>query len=113
MPVAYRLLENRTTCITTGATHAPASNAATAPMLKASRSVPRLVTPQAQVLSAGLVCFDVANRDPVEVVDRLYDRFKIVASVTPYAARHVRLGPSILNSPAEIDRALQAIRVLT
>ena len=73
----------------------------------------RLVTPQAQVLSAGLVCFDVANRDPVEVVDRLYDRFKIVASVTPYAARHVRLGPSILNSPAEIDRALQAIRVLT
>jgi selenocysteine lyase/cysteine desulfurase len=72
----------------------------------------RLVTPQSQALSGGLVCFDVANRDPGDVVDRLYDRFKIVASVTPYAERHVRLGPSILNSPAEVDRAVTAVRAL-
>jgi selenocysteine lyase/cysteine desulfurase len=72
----------------------------------------RLVTPQSSTLSAGLVCFDVANRDPVAIVDRLYDRFKIVASVTPYAARHVRFGPSILNSTGDVDRALQAIRAL-
>ena len=73
----------------------------------------RLVTPQSAALSAGLVCFDVANQDPVDVVDRLYGRAKIVASVTPYAARYVRFGPSILNSPADLDRAVAAVRALT
>jgi selenocysteine lyase/cysteine desulfurase len=72
----------------------------------------RLVTPQPAALSSGLVCFDVANRDPADVVDRLYARAKIVASLTPYAERHVRLGPSILNSPAEIDDAVEAIHAL-
>ena len=72
----------------------------------------RLVTPQSSTLSAGLVCFDVANRDPAEVVDRLYARAKVVASVTPYAARHVRLGPSILNSPSDVDQAVAAVRAL-
>ena len=43
-------------------------------------------------LSAGLVCFEVAGRDPTEVVSRLASR-GIVASVTPYATRYVRLGP--------------------
>jgi isopenicillin-N epimerase len=71
------------------------------------------VTPQSSTLSAGLVCFDVANRDPADVVDRLYARAKVVASVTPYAARHVRLGPSILNSAGDVDRAVAAIRDLT
>jgi selenocysteine lyase/cysteine desulfurase len=72
----------------------------------------RLITPQSQALSAGLVCFEVANRDPAAVVDRLYDRARVVASVTPYAARYVRLGPSILNSTGDVDRVLQAIRAL-
>jgi selenocysteine lyase/cysteine desulfurase len=75
------------------------------------RSV-RLVTPRSSTLSSGLVCFDVANRDPADVVDRLYDRARIVASVTPYAARHVRFGPSIVNSPGDVDRALEAISAL-
>jgi selenocysteine lyase/cysteine desulfurase len=52
----------------------------------------------------------VADRDPVEIVDSLYARAKIVASVTPYSVRYVRFGPSILNTPGEVDRALQAIR---
>ena len=37
MPVAYRLLENSTTWMTTGATQAPASSAATLPMPNATR----------------------------------------------------------------------------
>ena len=41
VPVAYRLLENSTTWMTTGATHAPASSAATAPMVNASTTLPR------------------------------------------------------------------------
>ena len=73
------------------------------------RSV-RLVTPAAAALSAGLVCFEVAGRDPVEVVDALYRNARVVASVTPYATRYVRLGPSILNSPEDVDRALAALR---
>jgi hypothetical protein len=42
MPRAYRLLEKTMTWITTGATHAPASSAATPPIPKASRNEPRL-----------------------------------------------------------------------
>jgi selenocysteine lyase/cysteine desulfurase len=69
----------------------------------------RLVTPQSPALSAGLVMFEVDGQDPFAFVDRLYARQRIVASVTPYAARYVRLGPSILNTPAEVDRVVRAV----
>jgi selenocysteine lyase/cysteine desulfurase len=69
----------------------------------------RLVTPRSSELSAGIVCFEVEGRDPFDVVDRLYARGRIVASVTPYAARYVRLGPSILNTPSEVDRVVRAV----
>ena len=69
----------------------------------------RLVTPQGSALSAGLVCFEVTGQEPFAVVDRLYARHRIVASVTPYANRYVRLGPSILNTPAEVDRVIRAV----
>jgi selenocysteine lyase/cysteine desulfurase len=71
-----------------------------------------LVTPDSTVVSAGLVCFSVGDRDPAEIVERLYAKAKIVASVTPYASRYVRLGPSILNSVQEVDLALRTIRTL-
>ncbi len=70
----------------------------------------RLVTPDSSDLSAGLVCFEVSGRDPMDVVQALYVKERIVGSVTPYAVRFVRLGPSILNSPTDVDRALRAIR---
>jgi selenocysteine lyase/cysteine desulfurase len=69
----------------------------------------RLVTPQDSALSAGLVCFEVEGRDPFEFVDRLYARNRIVASVTPYSRRYVRLGPTIANTPAEVDRVMRAV----
>jgi selenocysteine lyase/cysteine desulfurase len=69
----------------------------------------RLVTPQSSALSAGLVCFEVDGREPFELVDRLWSRAHIVASVTPYATRYVRLGPSIANTPAEVDRVVRTI----
>jgi selenocysteine lyase/cysteine desulfurase len=71
----------------------------------------RLRTPQSPGLSAGLVCFEVADRDPSEVVTRLASR-GIVASVTPYATRYVRLGPGIVNTPAHVDAAVRAIAAL-
>jgi len=69
----------------------------------------RLVTPQSSALSAGLVMFEVDGREPFDFVDRLYARARIVASVTPYNTRYVRLGPSMLNTPTEVDRAVHAI----
>jgi selenocysteine lyase/cysteine desulfurase len=68
-------------------------------------------TPDARSLSAGLVCFDVEGRDPADVVARLAQR-RIVASVTPYARRHVRLGPGIVNTVADIDAAVRAVAAL-
>jgi selenocysteine lyase/cysteine desulfurase len=75
--------------------------------------VPRvkLHTPRSGSLSAGLVCFEVVGLSPQEVVDRLLAR-GIVATVTPYAQSYARVAPSILNTPAEIDRALRAVRAL-
>jgi len=72
------------------------------------RSV-RLVTPQSSELSSGLVCFEVDGHDPSEFVSRLYTRARIVASVTPYSERYVRLGPSMLNTPNEVDRVVRAV----
>jgi selenocysteine lyase/cysteine desulfurase len=72
----------------------------------------RLVTPASAEFSSGIVCFDVEGRDPSEVVARLYARARIVATVTPYATGFVRLGPSILNTPHDVDLALRAVRAL-
>ena len=71
--------------------------------------VPR--TPAGTSVSAGLVCFDVEGRDPADVVARLAAR-RIVASVTPYARRHVRMGPGIVNSVEDIDTAVRALTTL-
>jgi selenocysteine lyase/cysteine desulfurase len=71
----------------------------------------RLRTPPSAALSAGLVCFEAAGRSADDVVRRLAAR-RIVASVTPYATRYVRLGPGIVNSPSEIAATVRAIAAL-
>ena len=71
----------------------------------------RLRTPADAGLSAGLVCFELAGLDPDEVVRRLAAR-RIVASVTPYARRYVRLGPGIVNSTADVDSVVRAVATL-
>jgi selenocysteine lyase/cysteine desulfurase len=70
-----------------------------------------LVTPMSSDLSAGIVCFTHARRSAEDVVSALARR-GVVASVTPYRERYVRLGPSIANSEADVDAALKAIRAL-
>jgi selenocysteine lyase/cysteine desulfurase len=70
-----------------------------------------LRTPRSASLSAGLVCFEVRGVPPQEVVDGLLRR-GIVATVTPYAESYARVAPSVLNTPAEIDRALHALASL-
>lgn len=70
-----------------------------------------LHTPMSQTLSAGIVCFDVDGMTPRQVVGKLRAR-GIVGSVTPYATKSVRLAPSLINSPKEIDTTLEEIRKL-
>jgi selenocysteine lyase/cysteine desulfurase len=70
-----------------------------------------LRTPRSAALSAGLVCFGVRGVPPQQVVDDLLRR-GIVATVTPYAQSYARVAPSILNTPAEIARALRALASL-
>jgi selenocysteine lyase/cysteine desulfurase len=71
----------------------------------------RLVTPAADDLSAGIVCFDVDGQRPGKVVERLLQQ-RVAASVTPYAQEHVRLGTSIVTGPDDVERALRAVRSL-
>jgi selenocysteine lyase/cysteine desulfurase len=77
----------------------------------AAMSHVRLYTPRAERLSAGIVCFDVRGLTPPDVVARLRAR-RIIATVTPYVPSYARISPSIVNTPADVDRALAAIRSL-
>lgn len=67
-----------------------------------------LRTPMSEALSSGIVCFVIDGMDAWTAVDRLRER-NLIATVTPYASRYVRLAPSIRNTPAEVDVALAAI----
>lgn len=70
-----------------------------------------LRTPLSPDLSAGIVSFDIDGLSPRAAVRGLRAR-RVIASVAPYATPHVRLTPSIRNSPAEIDAALRAVAAL-
>ncbi|OGB23592.1 MAG: hypothetical protein A3I66_24015 [Burkholderiales bacterium RIFCSPLOWO2_02_FULL_57_36] len=70
-----------------------------------------LRTPLADTLSAGIVCFDVNKMNPFAAVNRLRKRH-VIATVTPYAVRYVRLAPSIRNSPAEVEAVLREVHAL-
>jgi selenocysteine lyase/cysteine desulfurase len=71
----------------------------------------RLVTPRDPRLSAGIVSFDVHGLSTDGAVANLRRR-RIIASAAPYAITHVRLTPSLMNSPAEVDLALAEVRAL-
>jgi selenocysteine lyase/cysteine desulfurase len=66
-------------------------------------------TPESAELSAGLVCAEVNALAAPDVVDRLREEHRVVASVTPYATQYVRFGPSVANSEDDVDRALAAV----
>ena len=68
-----------------------------------------LVTPMDEAMSAGMVCFDMAGREPADVLGVLMEA-GIDASITPYADQHVRVGPSIVTSPDEVNALVEALR---
>lgn len=70
-----------------------------------------LHTPKGSSLSAGIISFDVKGMKPDAAVHALYGK-KVIASTSPYAVQTVRVAPSIVNTPEEVDRTLEAIRGL-
>jgi selenocysteine lyase/cysteine desulfurase len=68
-----------------------------------------VVTPAGEDMSSGIVCFDVDGHAPEDVRVQLraagFD-----TSVTPYREQHVRVGPSIVTSPDEVDGLVEALR---
>jgi selenocysteine lyase/cysteine desulfurase len=70
-----------------------------------------VLTPMNDGLSAGITCLDVEGWKPEHAVARLRER-RIVGSVTPYAEQHLRLAPSLVTSPADVDRVIKEIHVL-
>jgi selenocysteine lyase/cysteine desulfurase len=68
-----------------------------------------LHTPRDPALSAGIACFEVRGSEPERVVQKLLDR-KVVASTSPYRVSYARLSASLVNTPAEVESALRAVR---
>jgi selenocysteine lyase/cysteine desulfurase len=70
-----------------------------------------LRTPLDPEVSAGIVCFEVEGTAPPEAVHRLRES-AVVGSSTPYATSYVRLGPSIVTDPDDVDQAVEAVSSL-
>jgi selenocysteine lyase/cysteine desulfurase len=70
-----------------------------------------LHTPLADDLSAGIVCFEIAGWTPAKAVQALREK-RIIASETPYATKYIRLAPSLLTSPEEVEKTLASVRQL-
>lgn len=68
-------------------------------------------TPSKRDLHAGFVCFEVDQISTEEVGARLRSK-GIIASPSPYANPSVRFAAGIVNSEADIERALKAVRSL-
>jgi selenocysteine lyase/cysteine desulfurase len=67
-----------------------------------------LVTPIDEAMSSGIVCFEVDGAAPPDVLGTLFEA-GISASITPYREEYVRVGPSIVTSPDEVDRVIEAL----
>lgn len=67
-----------------------------------------LYTPMSDELSAGIVCFDVKDMAPADVVRRLHAR-KIIASESPYERSCARMAASLWNTESEVDNAIGAV----
>ncbi len=88
-------------------------HALNAQMREGLGKMPHLVnyTPASPELSSGMVCFDVKGLKAKETVHRLLNR-KIIASTTPYAVPVARVACGIMNTPAEVETTLRAIRAM-
>lgn len=71
-----------------------------------------LYTPRSTDLSSGIVCFDVKGMKQVDVMNKLLEKHKIIASTTPYAISYARVAFGIPNTEQEVEKTLRAVRTL-
>jgi selenocysteine lyase/cysteine desulfurase len=71
----------------------------------------RLITPRDPALSAGIVCCDIPGNHPASLTS-LLAASKVIASVTPYDPPYLRFGPTMLNTPEDIEATLRALRTV-
>jgi selenocysteine lyase/cysteine desulfurase len=69
----------------------------------------RVVTPRDPQVSSGIVCCEVEGADPAELATRLRRDSGIVVSVTPYREQFLRIGPSIVTTPTQVDDVIDAL----
>lgn len=80
---------------------------------KATRAIPGvfLHTPSGSELSSGIVCFEIKNLSPDNVVEDLLNK-GIITGQTPYRHSLNRFMPSIVNNREDLDRGISALRAL-
>jgi len=62
-------------------------------------------------LSAGVVKFQIVNRNTKELYDRIWERHQIAMAITPGGdAEGLRLSPHVYNSEADLQRAIEAVK---
>jgi selenocysteine lyase/cysteine desulfurase len=62
-------------------------------------------------LSAGVVKFQLLNRDTKASYDRIWERHRVSMAITPMGdAEGLRLSPHIYNSEADLQRAIEAVK---
>ena len=69
----------------------------------------RLVTPASPDVSAGIVCCELEAQDAYTATVMLRENHRIAASVTPYQDQYLRFGPSMVTTPEQIDRTVEAV----
>jgi len=69
----------------------------------------RVVTPLDPRLSAGILCFEIGAMKADEIGKQLVAR-KIVAGASPYLPSYARFSPGVMNTPEEVDAAVQAVK---
>ncbi len=72
-----------------------------------------VITPHDRSLSSGIVCCSVGGWKPYDLQKRLRRKYRISAMTSLTDSRtgrhYLRLSPSIINSPSDIDRVLAAV----
>jgi selenocysteine lyase/cysteine desulfurase len=69
----------------------------------------RVHTPLSEDLSAGITAFEVPGMSTREAKTRLLER-NIIATVAPYPSALLRFTPGIINTEADVERGVQAVR---
>jgi selenocysteine lyase/cysteine desulfurase len=68
-----------------------------------------LMTPEDPGMSAGIVCCEIDGMNARTAATVLRERHQIVASITPYEQQYLRFGPSIVTTPDQMDRVVDAV----